>query len=178
MRSVVCLLSFFLLRDYTVVSSLPVLYALREGEASLLRLRGGTAQLHSSSEGLNVEACLGKMKHHSASLVMAVLVAVGLVLLAMYPSTVVGKTYYRCQWNTNDDGHIFEDIDCTAKSNRDARTLKGCKRRCDANPECVGIEWIPRRKGWWAGRTCCSLKDETADRNPMKNMVFCEKYTY
>ncbi|GBG76031.1 hypothetical protein CBR_g21271 [Chara braunii] len=115
------------------------------------------------------------MKHQSSSLVMAVLVTVGLVLLAVYPSTVTGypRTRYSCRWNTNDDGRTFERIDCI--SNRDAKSLKGCQKRCTANSECVGIEWIPRRKGWLEGRICCFLKEETADTEPAENLVFCSK---
>ncbi|GBG76028.1 hypothetical protein CBR_g21268 [Chara braunii] len=79
---------------------------------------------------------------------------------------------YNCRWNIDDDGSIFEDIDCV--SHRDARSLKGCKKRCDANSECAGIEWIPLREGWSNGRLCCFLKNEIGDTEPAKNRVFCE----
>ncbi|GBG76030.1 hypothetical protein CBR_g21270 [Chara braunii] len=117
------------------------------------------------------------MKRHSASslAVMAImtLLAVGLVLLAAYPSSVAAsRKRFDCYWDKNNDGHIFKRINC--KSDKSASSLKGCQKKCQAKRECYGIEWIPDQQFWENGKECCFLMDEIGDWEFQANRVFCQ----
>ncbi|GBG76042.1 hypothetical protein CBR_g21282 [Chara braunii] len=99
-----------------------------------------------------------------------VLVAVGVVLLAVYPSEVVG---YDCKWYKDHNGNTIRRIDCYA--NPDAASLDGCQTECDNYYGCKGVVWIPNQYGWKNGVLCCFLKKKIGKLQNQANRVTCKK---
>eukprot|EP00244_Chara_vulgaris_P009840 TRINITY_DN4308_c0_g2_i2.p1 TRINITY_DN4308_c0_g2~~TRINITY_DN4308_c0_g2_i2.p1 ORF type:complete len:107 (-),score=8.23 TRINITY_DN4308_c0_g2_i2:457-777(-) len=85
--------------------------------------------------------------------VIAVLVAVGLALLAAYPSEVAGTS---CYPNTDQNAYTLKRIDC--KRNSHAASLHGCKRLCYRTRRCKGIVYATYN--WPSGKYCCFLKSK------------------
>eukprot|EP00244_Chara_vulgaris_P007838 TRINITY_DN2920_c0_g1_i3.p3 TRINITY_DN2920_c0_g1~~TRINITY_DN2920_c0_g1_i3.p3 ORF type:complete len:110 (-),score=11.90 TRINITY_DN2920_c0_g1_i3:483-812(-) len=88
------------------------------------------------------------------SIVIAALVAVGLVLLIASPSQVSGE--YTCWFTRDQNAHTYKKIDC--KKNPSAASLEGCQEICDSQSRCRGVVYAVYN--WPKHKYCCFLKSK------------------
>ncbi|GBG84740.1 hypothetical protein CBR_g39118 [Chara braunii] len=100
------------------------------------------------------------------STTIGILVAVGMVILALYPSTSMG---YDCFTEKDQDKHTYKKIDCT--KDPVSRDLYGCQDRCNMELKCKAIVWAS--SDWKHGKYCCFLKSKTGARKHQWNRVTC-----
>ncbi|GBG76036.1 hypothetical protein CBR_g21276 [Chara braunii] len=109
----------------------------------------------------------------SMAAMLLALVAVGTVLLAVYPSAVMGYSSYECYENKDHNSNTIRRVDCY--DNENAASLEGCQAECDANYKCKGIVFIPNSYGWKNGIICCFLKKKIGKLQGQDNRTTCKK---
>ncbi|GBG41532.1 hypothetical protein CBR_g83464 [Chara braunii] len=92
------------------------------------------------------------------------LVAIGLLLLVVYPPTVAGG--WICHPETDQNAYTRKKIDCNKFPG--AASVSGCQALCDNDSKCYGIVYADIN--WPKGKFCCFLKSKI-DPSKWQNQV-------